>query len=89
MKNKEAVFGALSSLLRAEGFEGKRRFIAGFDGLEFLESLMKDEVAENSLRLYNKVLLLLDDLVTNDDTIFKSRPFAVRDHCLNSEPIMQ
>lgn len=28
IRNKEAAFGALSSLLRAEGFEGKRRFIA-------------------------------------------------------------
>lgn len=46
-------------------------------------------MATDSLRLYSKVLLLLEDLVTNDDTIFKSRPFAVRDHCLGSETIMQ
>jgi len=33
MKNKEAVFGSLSSFLRSENFPGKREFINKFGGL--------------------------------------------------------
>lgn len=59
IRNKEAVFGALSSFIRSENFEGKRRFIQEFGGLDFISSLMNDDVATKSLRLYKKVLLLL------------------------------
>jgi len=33
MKNKEAIFGALSSFLRSENFVGKREFISKMGGL--------------------------------------------------------
>lgn len=69
LRNKEAIFGALSSFIRAENFEGKRRFVQEFGGLDFLASLMNDEVVTQSLRLFNKVLVLANDLIVNDDFI--------------------
>jgi len=74
------VFGALSSFIRAENFDGKRRFIKEFKGLDFLSSLLSDQVMESSLRLYKKVLILAEDLVANDDFIDKSNPVSVRDY---------
>jgi hypothetical protein len=47
----------LSSFIKGENFEGKRQFIEKFDGLNFLQSLMTDEVKEASLRLYKKVVI--------------------------------
>lgn len=78
MRAKEAIFGALSSFIRAENFEGKARFIKDYSGLDFLGSLMNDDLASQSLRLFKKVLTLLNDLVVNDDSIFKGNPFLVR-----------
>lgn len=69
MRNREAVFGALSSFIRSENFDGKRRFILQFNGLDFLSSLLTDETANVSLKLYKKILLLINDLITNDDDI--------------------
>lgn len=80
MRNKEAVFGALSSFIKSENFHGKRQFIEDYNGLDFLASLMNDEIATASLRLYKKVLTLAHDLVINDDTIFKENPFVVREY---------
>merc|ERR1712014_121410 len=57
-------------------------------GLDFLASLINDEVATASLRLYKKVLTLAHDLVINDDTIFKENPFVVREYFAQSEIIM-
>jgi len=71
MAGKEAVFSALSSFIRGMNFEGKRRFITEFDGLTFISSLLTDEIATASLRLYKKVLILIQDLVVNDDNIMK------------------
>jgi len=88
MRNKEAVFGALSSFIKSENFHGKRQFIEDYNGLDFLASLMNDEVATASLRLYKKVLTLAHDLVVNDDTIFKENPFVVREYFAQSEAIM-
>jgi len=88
MRNKEAVFGALSSFIKSENFHGKRQFIEEYNGLEFLASLMNDETASASLRLYKKVLNLALDLVVNDDGIFKENPFLVREYFSQSEAIM-
>jgi len=85
IRNKEAVFGALSSFIRSENFDGKRRFIQDFNGLDFLASLLNDDMAKVSLKLYKKVLLLTNDLVTNDDYIVKNNPFAVREYFVHSQ----
>jgi len=69
LKTKEAIFSALSSVIKADNFTGKLRFIKEFDGLEFLSSLLCDELASESIRLYRRVLVLLNDLVNNDDNI--------------------
>jgi hypothetical protein len=42
-KNKEAVFGALSSFLRAENFNSKREFVKKMAGLPFLASSILNE----------------------------------------------
>jgi len=78
LKNKEAIFSALSSVIKADNFAGKLRFIKEFDGLEFLSSLLCDELASESNRLYRRVLVLMNDLVNNDDGIDSSNPFFVR-----------
>jgi len=81
IQNKEAVFGALSSFIRAENFDGKRRFISEFDGLAFMIQLVTaplDTVEKQSLRLQKKILILINDIVINDDNIFSPDPFLVR-----------
>lgn len=88
IRNQEAVFGALSSIIKGEYFEGKRRFIMEFNGLDFLTKLMNEDIAKHFLRLYKKVLLLANDLVTNDDYILKENPFFVRQYFANSKQIL-
>jgi len=80
MAGKEAVFSALSSFIRGMNFDGKRRFITEFDGLSFISSLLTDETATASLRLYKKVLVLIQDLVVNDDNIMKDNSMFVRNY---------
>ena len=68
---KDAVFGALYSLLKATNFESKRLFISEYDGLAFLERLV---CAELNVKLHRRVLQLLNDLLTNDEFIFAQEP---------------
>lgn len=77
----------MSGFIKAENFDGKRQFIEKFDGLNFLQSLMTDEVASTSVKLYKKVLICACDLIVNDDTIFKEQPFMVREFFARSEQI--
>jgi len=76
MKNKEAIFGALSSFLRSENFIGKREFISKMGGLQFLAATLHEK--SNSERLLKKVLFLMYDLVLNDDNIFEDNETYVR-----------
>jgi len=76
MKNKEAVFGSLSSFLRSENFPGKREFISKMGGLQFLAATLHEK--SNSERLLKKVIILMYDLVLNDDGIFEENPTFVR-----------
>jgi hypothetical protein len=64
---KEALFGSLSSLLKADNFEGKRLFIRDYDGLAFLARLVCQPL---TIKLQKRVLQLLNDLLMNDDLIF-------------------
>ena len=50
---KEAVFGSLSSFLKAENFESKRLFIRDYDGLAFLSRLVCSDL---TLKLQKRVL---------------------------------
>lgn len=75
-KNKESIFGALSSFLRAENFNSKREFINKMGGLQFLASSLLNE--ESTIRLQKKVLILMYDLVLNDEMIFEEQPTLVR-----------
>lgn len=59
-----------------------------FDGLDWLASLLNDDVANESLRLYKKVLLLALDLITNDDNIIEENPFLVREYFCHSENLL-
>lgn len=88
VKNKEAIFSALSSFIRADNFSAKLRFIKEFDGLEFLSSLLCDELAGESIRLYKKLLILICDLVTNDELIDTTNPMMVRDMFANDKNAM-
>lgn len=49
---------------------------------------MNDEIATKSLRLFKKVLILADDLITNDDNIIGENPFFVREYFARSELIL-
>jgi len=88
IKNKEAIFSALSAIIKADNFAAKLKFIKEFNGLEFLASLLCDELAQESIRLYRRVLVLVNDLVINDDMIDATKPFQVRNffagdqHCV-------
>jgi len=78
IKNKEAIFSALSSVIKSDNFAAKYRFVKEYDGLEFLGALLCDELAKDSIRLYRKVLILAFDLITNDDGICPNEEMQVR-----------
>lgn len=82
---KDAIFGALSTWMKADNFEGKRRFIRDKEGLEYLSRLMCDSSVNQSftMRLKKKVANLIADLCVNDDGIFEENPFTVRTHFCN------
>jgi len=67
-KNKEAVFGSLSSFLRGENFVGRREFISKMGGIQFLAAILHEKT--NSERLLKKTIIMMYDLVLNDDGIF-------------------
>lgn len=69
--NREACFGALSSFLRANNFNGKKEFIVKHGGLQFLLEILKDK--ESSIRLQKKVVFLLNDIVQTDSEIFPDK----------------
>ena len=72
----------MTSWLKADNFEGKRRFISEQDGLDFLARLVCEagSDAEFNTRLKTNVHRLLSDLILNDDGIFEDRPKLVREH---------
>lgn len=82
---KDAVFGTLATWIKADNFEGKRRFIEEKQGLEYLSRLVCDtNVNQNfTMRLRKKIANLIADLVTNDDGIYEQNPFIVRQHFCN------
>ena len=66
--------------MKADNFEGKRRFINDEQGLQFLSSLVCDASVNQTfnIRLKKKVVNLIHDLVLNDDGIYNENPFFVR-----------
>ena len=87
---KEALFGSLSSFLKAENFESKRLFIRDYDGLAFLSRLVCETL---TLKLQKRVLQLLNDLLMNDDSIFGLEPngdkFYVRRFMSHKEDVIK
>ena len=87
---KEAIFGSLSSFLKADNFESKRLFIRDYDGLAFLSRLICQDL---TLRLQKRVLQLLNDLLMNDDSIFGPEQngdrFYVRRFFSHKEDVLQ
>jgi len=68
-KGREAVLAALASFVKGNNFPAKKKFVQEFDGLVFCASLLTDDTATSSVRLYKKLLILINDLVVNDDMI--------------------
>jgi len=58
---KDAIFGSLAAWIKADNFEGKRRFINEQQGLEFLSSLVSDSSINQAftMRLKKKVMNLV------------------------------
>lgn len=89
---KDAIFGSLASWIKADNFEGKRRFINDQQGLCFLASLICDSSFNQAftMRLKKKVISLINDLVINDDGIYAENPFFVREHfCGDQDFLLQ
>ena len=88
---KDALFGSLSAWLKADNFEGKRRFLSDQQGLEFLTRLVTEaaEDANYNARLRLNIHRLVDDLVLNDDGIFEEQPFYVREHLGQHEEFLR
>ena len=80
IQGKDAVFGSLATWIKADNFDGKRRFINEQQGLEFLKSLFCDTTVNQTfnMRLKKKVINLINDLVINDDGIYEHNPNFVR-----------
>jgi hypothetical protein len=66
--NKEVAFGALSSFLRSENFEGKATFIREHGGLQFLFALITNP--EASVRMLKKAAFLINDFLNTQANIF-------------------
>lgn len=84
---KSSVFSCLTSWLKADNFEGKRRFINEQDGLSFLMRLVCEAATTNDFnpRMKAHVHRLLADFLVNDDGIFEDQPELVREYfCTNS-----
>lgn len=79
---KNALFSCLTAWLKADNFEGKRRFLNEQQGLEVLVRLVQEAAADDGFnaRLRLNVHRLVFDLVLNDDGIFEEQPFHVREH---------
>jgi len=67
-ENKEAAFAALSSLVRGEVFDIKRRFI-DIEGVEFLLELLSNDKDYKSVKIRTKAMTLLQDLIFYDDKL--------------------
>ena len=74
------MFGALSSFVRGINFPAKKKFVEEFDGITFCASLLNDDTATSSVRLYKKLLVLMNDLVINDDGIIPNDPKHIRNY---------
>jgi len=70
---KNSVFSCLTAWLKADNFEGKRRFISGMQGLDFLNRLVAEAAADANYnaRLKLNIHRLVQDLLLNDDGIFE------------------
>jgi len=83
---KTSLFSCLTSWLRADNFDGKRRFVGEQDGLDFLMRMICEAATDNEFnpRLKAHVYRLFSDLLVNDDGIFEDEPEHVREHyCSN------
>ena len=88
---KDAVFGSLAAWMKADNFEGKRRFINDEQGLQFLSSLVCDASVNQTfnIRLKKKIVNLIHDLVLNDDGIYDENPFFVRAYFCGDQNLLE
>lgn len=89
---KSSVFSCLTAWLKADNFEGKRRFVSEQEGLNFLARLVSEASSDAGFnaRLKTNLHRLLADLLVNDDGIFEERPEHVREHyCANDQLLAQ
>lgn len=88
---KNAVFSCLTAWLKADNFEGKRRFLSEQQGLEFLTRLVLEAASEANYnaKLRMNIHRLLHDLVLNDDGIFEEQPNYVREHLGQREDFLR
>lgn len=77
--------------MKADNFEGKRRFINDQQGLDFLSSLVCDVNANQAfnIRLKKKIVNLIHDLVLNDDGIYDENPFLVRTYYCSDQNFLE
>ena len=78
VKNREYVMSALSSYLRGINTDGKREFLSdAYSGLAFLKAALIQSLGQ--VRLAKKIMMLLQDLVTNDSLILlKGNPNRIK-----------
>jgi hypothetical protein len=75
MYTKDAVFSAIYSLLKGENLEGKRLFMKEYDGLNFIERLIKQD---QPLRLQSTIMEFLFDLLSDQELNQRSGESAIR-----------
>jgi hypothetical protein len=75
MYTKDAVFSAIYSLLKGENLEGKRLFMKEYDGLNFIERLIKQD---QPLRLQSTIMEFLFDLLSDQELNQRSSESAIR-----------
>lgn len=87
---KDAIFGSFAAWVKADNFEGKRRFIQEYSGASWLSRLFADAAVceEFPMRLRKKVILVLHDFVLNDESIFEENPFLLRSYFCGDENVL-
>mmetsp|Transcript_15117 Transcript_15117/g.14700 ORF Transcript_15117/g.14700 Transcript_15117/m.14700 type:complete len:134 (+) Transcript_15117:450-851(+) len=89
LKNKESIFMALSSYIRAENFEAKREFLKQYNGIGFLVMALRDPEL-NSLRLQKRIMFLIYDMVISDEKICEDQSIEpVRKTLIQSGDFLQ
>lgn len=95
--NRASLMGCVSALVKGPNFEGKRKFLVDFKGLEFLseillqnsESAVVEVDAKWSYALVKKSLILIFDIIGSDNQVFPEKMNSCKIFLLENSVLLQ